>query len=99
MATYVVLMNLTDSGAKHVDEIPQGIEQAHKAIEEMGGQVHGCYTLMGEYDFLGVYELPGDEAALTYALSMSTSGFVRTQTYKAFTPEELAKIIESLPKA
>ena len=51
VATYVVLTNLTDQAIKGVKEVPQGIDQAHKAIEAAGGKVLACYSVKGEYDF------------------------------------------------
>ena len=97
MATYVVLFNLTAEGAKAAKTAPQAIEQAHEMIAKMGGKVVCCYVLMGEYDFLGVYELPSDEAAMMYAMGMASSGMVRTQTIKAFPYQDLGKLVGKMP--
>ncbi len=98
MATYVVLFSLTAEGAKNAKEIPQGIDDAHKRIEGMGGKVIGCYGVMGPYDFIGIYDLPSDQAAVMYALGMAMSGYVHSTTMKAFPYEEFGQIIKEMPQ-
>ena len=55
------------------------------------------YTVMGEYDYVAVIEAPGDEAVMTQLLGLGMLGNVRTTTLRAFSPEELAGIINKLP--
>ena len=97
MPTYVVLYKLTDQGIKNIKDAPQRMEEGIKALEAMGGKVIGIYSVMGEYDYVGIGEMPNDEAALTLALAMGSEGNVRTTTMKAFPKEEFAEIVKSLP--
>ena len=46
----------------------------HSNIQNMGGKVLGCYAVMGEYDFVGICELPGDEAAVGLMLGLGAGG-------------------------
>ena len=97
MPAYLVLYNFTDQAMKNIKELPQGIEQAHKTIEYLGGKVLACYLVMGEYDSVGIYEFPSDEVAMGFLLGMGGTGNVRTTTLKAFTPEAVAQIVKGLP--
>jgi uncharacterized protein with GYD domain len=97
MPTYVVLYKLTDQGIRNIKDAPQRMEEGIKALEAMGGKVIGIYSVMGEYDYVGIGEMPNDEAALTLALAMGSEGNVRTTTMKAFTKEEFAEIVKKLP--
>ena len=97
MPAYVVLYQFTDQGIKNIKELPQGIERAHKAIEDMGGNVVACYGLMGQYDAIGIYEVPSDEVAMTFLLGMGASGNVRTTTLKAFPYEQFSELVNRLP--
>ena len=97
MPTYVVLYRLTDQGIRNIKDAPKRIEEGIKAIEAVGGKVIGFYSVMGEYDYVGIGEMPNDEAALTLALAMGSEGNVRTTTMKAFTKEEFAEIVKKLP--
>jgi len=49
---------------------------------------------MGEYDAVGIYEMPGDETAMRLLLTIAASGLVRTKTLKAFTPEQFAQFVQ-----
>ena len=97
MPMYIGLYKLTDQGIKNIKDAPQRMEKAIKALEAMGGKVVGIYSVMGEYDYVGIGEMPNDEAALTLALAMGSEGNVRTTTMKAFTQEEFAEIVKKLP--
>ena len=97
MPTYVVLYRLTDQGIRNIKDAPKRIEEGIKAIEAVGGKVIGFYSVMGEYDYVGIGELPNDETAVALALAIGSQGNARTTTLKAFTKEEFAEIVKSLP--
>ncbi|MGQ9551273.1 MAG: GYD domain-containing protein [Candidatus Bathycorpusculaceae bacterium] len=97
MPIYVCLMKLTDQGVKDVKNAPKRIEEAVKALEAMGGKLIEFYTVMGEYDYVGIAELPSDEVAVTFLLGLGSAGNVRTTTLKAFTREQFAAVVERLP--
>jgi len=97
MATYILLMKLTEQGIKEIKKAPRRIEQATKGIEAMGGKLIGFYTVMGEYDYVAIGEVPSDEVAMTFLLGLGSLGNIRTTTLKAFTKEELAEMVKKLP--
>ncbi|MEM2876115.1 MAG: GYD domain-containing protein, partial [Candidatus Bathyarchaeia archaeon] len=94
---YVCLMKLTDQGIKEIKKAPQRIEEAIKNLEAMGGKLIGFYTVMGEYDYVGIAEAPNDETAMAFLLGLGSTGTVRTVTLKAFTKEQLAAMVKKLP--
>ena len=97
MPSYVLLMKLTDQGIKAIKEAPGRIEARFKALEGVGGKIIGFYTVMGEYDHIGIVDLPSDEVAATFSLAVGSAGNVRTTTLKAFTQEEFAEIVKKMP--
>jgi uncharacterized protein with GYD domain len=97
MATYVILMNLTEKGIKDIKDAPARIAQVEKALEAAGGKMLAFYCVMGAYDYVAIAEGPGDETALAQLLALGMSGNVRTTTLKAFTREEFAAILKKLP--
>ena len=52
---------------------------------------------MGEYDLIGIGEMPSDEAAMGWALAVSAQGNARTTTLKAFPMEQFAGVVKKLP--
>jgi len=97
MPTFVVLMKLTDQGAKEIKGAPERIESGKKALEAAGGKLLGFYAVMGEYDYIAICEGPSDEVAVGVSLWLTGRGTVKTTTLRAFTPEEFAAIVNKLP--
>jgi uncharacterized protein with GYD domain len=97
MPNYVILMKLTDQGAKTIKEAPGRVDAGIKTFEKMGGKVIGFYAVMGEYDYVAVGEAPSDEIATTFALGLGSLGNVKTTTLRAFTKEEFAAMLKKLP--
>ncbi len=97
MPIYICLMRLTDQGLKDIKNAPKRIEEAVKALEAMGGKLIGFYTVMGEYDYVGIAEVPSDEVAMAYLLGLGSGGTVKTTTLKAFTREQFKAVVERLP--
>jgi len=97
MPNFVILMKLTDQGAKAIKDAPGRIEAGIKAYEKMGGKIIGFYAVMGEYDYVAVGEAPSDEVATTFALGLGSLGNVKTTTLRAYTKEEFAAMVKKLP--
>jgi uncharacterized protein with GYD domain len=97
MATYVMMMKLTDHGAKTIKEAPSRVDAAQKNLEKMGGKLVGFYLTTGEYDYLAIGEAPNDQVLLTFLLGLGSLGTVRTTTVKAFSLEELSAAVKNLP--
>ena len=97
MATYVILMNLTEQGIKTVKQGPERVEEAARALEAAGGRLVQFYSVMGQYDYVVIAEAPGDEVAMTQLLGLAMQGNVRTTTLRAFTRQEFAEILKKLP--
>jgi uncharacterized protein with GYD domain len=97
MPTYIVLMNLTEQGAKDIKNAPERVQTAVDALENAGGKLVGFYLTMGEYDYVSVVEVPSDEVALLQLFGLAMGGNVNTTTLKAFTLEEFGEIVKQLP--
>ncbi len=97
MATYIILMNLTEQGIKDIKNAPARVKATEQALEAVGGKLLGFYLTMGQYDYVAVAEGPGDEVAMVQLLGLGLGGNVRTTTLKAFTLEEFKGMLEKLP--
>ena len=56
MATYVLLSNLTDEGAKTLMQNPARLQEVNKEIEKLGAKVTAQYATLGLYDFVNIVE-------------------------------------------
>ena len=97
MSNYIILMKLTDQGAKAIKDAPGRIETGIKGFEAMGGKVISFYVVTGEYDYVAVSEAPNDEVVATFSLALGSLGNVRTTTLRAYTTQEFAAMVKKLP--
>lgn len=97
MSTHIVMMKLTEHGAKMIKDAPARIDDAVKNLEAMGGKMTAFYLTTGEYDYIAVGEVPNDAVLLTFLLGLGAMGTVRTTTLRAFSREELASALKKLP--
>ena len=74
MNTYVVLFQLTDEGRKTMHESVARAERAKPLIKRVGARIKDYYMTMGAFDFVVVFEAPGDEAIVKFLLSVGSWG-------------------------
>ena len=92
---YIILTRWTDQGIKNAKDTTRRAEAARSEAEKMGCKLT-IYWTFGEYDAIGILEAPNDESAMEFGLKVGSLGNVRTTTLRAFTEEEIAKIIGKL---
>src|ERR1700751_558894 len=97
MPHYITLFKLTQKGVEDIKGGPSRLDAGKKAIEAAGGKLKAFYLSMGQYDAVGIVELPNDEALAKVALAIATRGSIRGETLRAFTEDEYRKLIASLP--
>ena len=96
MATYIVLVNFTDQGIRNIKQTTERAKALSAAAAKLGIKVKDTYWTMGAYDAVLVADAPNDEAITTLALSVGALGNIRTQTMRAYSAEEMSKIIAKM---
>ncbi|MGH7830047.1 MAG: GYD domain-containing protein [Candidatus Binatia bacterium] len=97
MPTYVALVNFTDQGIRNVKQTTERAKAMSAAAAKLGIKVKDTYWTMGQYDAVLVADAPNDEAITTWTLSGGSLGNIRTQTMRAYSAEEMNKIVAKLP--
>jgi uncharacterized protein with GYD domain len=92
---YIMLLQWTDQGIKNFKDTTRRTDAAKREAERIGGKLT-VYWTFGKYDIVCILEAPNDEAAMEFGLKVGSLGNVRTTTLRAFTEEEIAKIIGKL---
>jgi len=92
MATYVTLANFTDQGIRNVKDSPDRLDAFRAAAEKAGVTLKSVHYTVGSYDIIVVME-GADEAVTSALLKLGSLGNIRTQTMRAFSPEEIKGII------
>ena len=96
MATYIVLGTFTDQGIRAVKDTLKRAEALRDIAKKVGATVKETYWTLGEYDVTAIIEAPDEAAATAFGLSVGVLGNVRTQTLRAFTAEEMGRILGRL---
>ena len=93
MPTYVILANFTDKGIHDVKDTINRAEKFKASAKSAGVTVKDMYWTIGAFDIVTICEASDDEVATALSLSVASRGHIRTQTMRAFAPNEMAKIL------
>ena len=96
MPVYVQLITWTERGAAAARETVQRARRAREQAQKLGARLRDVYWTMGRYDAVAIIEAPNDETASKFALWVSLLGFARTETLRAYTEEEIGRVVEGL---
>ena len=99
MATYISLVNFTDQGARHIRQTAERAKGLANAAANLGVKIKDIYWTMGAFDAVFSADAPDDETMTAFAMSMASLGNIRTQTLRAFSVNEMNKIVAMLPTA
>jgi uncharacterized protein with GYD domain len=93
VATFVILYKYTEQGIKNIKDAPKRVEAAKKAAAKAGITIKETLWLQGEYDFLAIGEAADEHALTAFNINTLKLGNVHTHTMRAFTVEEMTKIL------
>ncbi len=96
MALYIVLGSFTDQGVRAVKDTTKRAEALRGIGKKVGVTIKECYWTLGQYDVCTIIDAPDEASATAFGLSVGVLGNVRTQTLRAFTADEMGKILGRL---
>ena len=96
MAHYVILATFTDQGVKTAKESPKRAEAFKRMAETFGVTVKEIFWTQGRYDIVVITDVPDEIAATALNLSLSALGNIRTESLRAFSPDEMAKVVDKM---
>ena len=97
MPSYVTLFKWTEQGISDVKGTVDRSEQARQAITSLGGALEALYWTQGAYDLVAVVTWPDEETAQAFLLTTARQGNLRSETLRAFSAEEMTRIIAKMP--
>jgi len=99
MATYIVLCNFTDQGIRNVKDTTKRAEAAQKIAKEYGVTFKSIHWTQGQYDVVAEVEAKDEQAYNAFNLAIASQGFMRGQTLRAFSADEMKTLLAKLPNA
>jgi uncharacterized protein with GYD domain len=97
MATFVTLLRWTDQGIRNVRDTAKRAANFRTMVAKAGGSVKDIYWTVGQYDVVATFDAPDDETATALMLGIGSLGNVRSETLRAFSEDEMKRIVSKLP--
>lgn len=88
MPTFIRLVNLTEQGARNINDLPKMIELTQSVMRKHGTKVVNLYTTLGNYDLIAIIEAPDAMAAAKVSAEIASQGNFKAETLPAVTIEE-----------
>ena len=96
MATYVMLGHFTDQGIRNVKETRKRADAFRDLSERAGVTVKEILWCLGQYDIVAIVDAPDEETITALTLSVASRGNIRTQTLRAFSAEDMDRILAKM---
>jgi uncharacterized protein with GYD domain len=93
MATYIVLASYTTQGIGKIQDTVKRTDAVKAAAKKLGVTMKETYWTLGAHDLVAIFDAPDDAAMTALGLTIGKAGNVRTQTMRAFTADEMGKIL------
>lgn len=93
MATYLLLANWTDQGAKAAASTIERLRQTRAILDSAGVKLLNVYWTLEAYDVVLIVESPDEESLFGSVIRVTASGNLRICTTRAFTETEMRAAI------
>ena len=96
MVTYVALTKFTDQGIRNAKESPKRAGAFKQMAKTFGVTVKEIVWTQGRYDIVVITEAPDEPTGTALNLSIGALGNIRTESLRAFSVEDMAKIVAKM---
>jgi uncharacterized protein with GYD domain len=96
MVAYVVLANFTDLGIRSAKESPKRAEAFKAMAKTFGVTVKELVWTQGRYDVVTIVDAPDEASFMSLTLSLGALGNVRTESLRAFSADEMTKVVGNM---
>lgn len=96
MVAYVVLASFTDQGIRNAKESPKRAEAFKAMAKTFGVTVKELVWTQGRYDVVTIVDAPDEASFMSLTLSLGALGNVRTESLRAFSADEMTKVVGNM---
>lgn len=97
MVTYIALLNFTDQGLRNVKDTTRRAEAAQKLGRDFGVEFKSIHWTQGPFDVVIEIQAKDEQSANAFLLASASLGNFHAQTLRAYSAEEMDKILARLP--
>jgi uncharacterized protein with GYD domain len=94
MATFILLSNLTDEGAKTIKAKPERLKEVNDELRQLGATVTAQYAVLGPYDFVNVVEAKDTATIMRVSAELASRGSVRLLTMAAIPIDDFLRTLK-----
>jgi uncharacterized protein with GYD domain len=94
---FICSLNWTEKGIANVKDAPKRAKAARDLAKKVGVEIKQIYLTSGEHDLVAIVETANGDNMAKFAMALGSQGNVRSSTARAWTEEEMAKLIAQLP--
>ena len=96
MVNYLIMGKFTDLGIKNVKETIARSERFKEMAKECGVTITETMWLTGDYDVFSLAQAEDEKSIATLLLKAGSRGYVKTNSYRAFTKDEVTEMAKNL---
>jgi uncharacterized protein with GYD domain len=96
MATYIVLVSFTDQGIRAVKDTTKRADAVKSMAAKFGVTAKEFFWTLGRFDLVTIFDAPDDASMTALGLALGMGGNVRTETLRAFSRDEMSKVLAKL---
>ena len=96
MTKYVCLVTFTDTGIRNLRKTTARAQAFQDRMQAQGVTILQTLWTVGSVDLVHIFEAEDDQAAATFAFTLSALGNVRTNTMRAYDAEQMEDVIRNV---
>ena len=93
MGTYVALVEVREEQAQNAQDLATIWGEIREDVSDVGGELIDAYAVLGEHDFLVLFEADGPEQAMQVSIGVERYG-LDTQTMEVIPVERMGELVE-----
>jgi uncharacterized protein with GYD domain len=93
MSTYMALVDVNEPEIRNAQELATIWAEIREDLDQVGGSLEDAYAILGEHDFLVLFEADGRDEAIQASIGMERYG-LDTQTMEIMNVENLGRLVE-----
>ena len=95
MLKFVSLMKLTQKGLDDLTDSARRRKVSEDRVAAMGGRSIAFYAVLGQYDFVQVFEMPSVASMMQYVMTARREGHVEPLLLPAFDTGDWQQILDT----
>lgn len=94
---FILSATFTDQGIRGIKDAPKRAQGVRELAAKLGVEVKQIYLTAGETDLLMIIDTPNGDNMAKFSLALGMQGNLHTRTARAWTSEEVFKLVAELP--